>query len=71
VADGAERMEAIVAGDDYELLCAALPGLKLSQPNMARVTPIGRFAPGRGLTLKDRNGPVPLPPRLGFEHDAP
>ena len=71
VADGADRMEAIVAGDDYELLCAGLPGLKLSQPNLARVTPIGRFAPGSGLTLKDRNGPVPLPPRLGFEHDAP
>jgi len=71
VVDGAERMEAITAGDDYELLFAGLPGLKLSQPNLARVTPIGRFAPGRGLTLKDRSGPVPLPPRLGFEHDAP
>ena len=71
VTDGADQMEAIVAGDDYELLCAGLPGLRLSQPNLAKITPIGRFAPGRGLTLKDRNGPVPLPPRLGFEHDAP
>jgi len=71
VEEGADRMEAIVAGDDYELLFAGLPGLRLSQPNLAKVTPIGRFAPGRGLTLRDRNGPVPLPPRLGFEHDAP
>jgi len=71
VAEGADRMKAVTAGDDYELLFAGLPGLKLSQPNLAKVTPVGRFAPGRGLTLKDRNGPVPLPPRLGFEHDAP
>lgn len=71
VMDGADRMAAITAGDDYELLFAGLPGLRLSQPNLAKVTPIGRFVPGHGLTLKDRNGPVPLPSRLGFEHDAP
>ena len=71
IAEGADQMEAITAGDDYELLFAGLPGLKLSQPNLAKITPIGRFAPGRGLTLKDGNGPVPLPARLGFEHDAP
>ena len=71
VVERADRMEAITAGDDYELLFAGLPGLKLSQPNLAKVTPIGRFAQGRGLTLKDGNGPVPLPSRLGFEHDAP
>jgi len=71
VAEGADRMEAVTAGDDYELLCAGLPGLRLSQPNLARITPIGRFAAGRGLTLKDGKGPVSLPPSLGFEHDAP
>jgi len=71
VADGADRLEAVSAGDDYELLFAALPGLKLSQPNLAKITPIGRFAPGRGLTLKDKSGIVALPQRLGFEHDAP
>jgi len=71
VAEGAERMAAITSGDDYELLFAGLPGLKLSQPNLAKITPIGRFVPGHGLTLKDRSGPVPLPQRLGFEHDAP
>jgi len=71
VTEGADRIEAIAAGDDYELLFAGLPGLKLSQPNLAKVTAIGRFAPGSGLTLRDKGGPVPLPPRLGFEHDAP
>jgi len=71
VKEGADRIEAIAAGDDYELLFAGLPGLKLSQPNLAKVTAIGRFAPGSGLTLRDKGGPVPLPPRLGFEHDAP
>jgi len=71
VAEGADRMAAIVAGDDYELLFAGLPGLRLSQPNLASITPIGRFTSGRGLTLKDKDGPVALPQRLGFEHDAP
>ena len=71
VVEGADRMEAITAGDDYELLFAGLPGLKLSQPNLARITPIGRFSAGHGLTLRDKSGPLPLPERLGFEHDAP
>ena len=71
VAEGADRLEAISAGDDYELLFAALPGLKLSQPNLAKITPIGRFTSGNGLTLKDKSGIVALPQRLGFEHDAP
>jgi thiamine-monophosphate kinase len=64
-------MAAVTAGDDYELLFAAPADLKLSQPGLARITPIGRFLPGQGLTLKDKSGPVPLPPRLGYEHDAP
>ncbi len=71
IVDGADRMAAISAGDDYELLFAAPRGLKLSQPNLARVTPIGRFSAGSGLTLKDKSGLVALPQRLGFEHDAP
>jgi thiamine-monophosphate kinase len=71
VPEGADRMAAIVAGDDYELLFAGPPGLSLSQPELATITPIGRFASGHGLTLKNAAGPVPLPQRLGFEHDAP
>jgi thiamine-monophosphate kinase len=69
--EGNDRMRAVTAGDDYELLFAAPPGLSLSQPNLARVSAIGRFAPGQGLVLRDGNGPVPLPKKLGFEHGTP
>jgi thiamine-monophosphate kinase len=68
---GADPMTAVTAGDDYELLFAAPPGLSLSQPHFASIRAIGRFVSGRGLSLTDRNGPVPLPERLGYEHDAP
>jgi thiamine-monophosphate kinase len=61
-----ERMAAIVAGDDYELLFAAPADIALPVP----ATRIGRFAVGQGLTLHDCTGPVPLPPRLGWTHDA-
>lgn len=69
--DRPARLAAITAGDDYELLFAAPPGLSLPQPGLATITAVGRFATGRGLTLTDAHGPVPLPERLGFEHDAP
>jgi thiamine-monophosphate kinase len=69
--DRAARLAAVTAGDDYELLFAAPPGLSLPQPGLATITPVGRFAAGGGLTLTDAGGPVPLPERLGFEHDAP
>jgi thiamine-monophosphate kinase len=71
IPEGADRMAAVTAGDDYELLFAGPPGLSLSQPHLARISAIGRFAPGCGVTLKDRNGPLPVPERLGYEHDAP
>jgi thiamine-monophosphate kinase len=71
IPEGTDRMAAVTAGDDYELLFAGPPGLSLSQPHLARISAIGRFAPGCGVTLKDRNGPLPVPERLGYEHDAP
>ncbi len=71
IPEGADRMAAVSAGDDYELLFAAPAGLSLSQPHLAKISAIGRFASGRGVTLKDRNGPVRLPESLGYEHDAP
>ena len=61
-----ERMAAVTAGDDYELLFAADPELAVSVPARR----IGTFSAGAGLTLRDRHGPVPLPPSLGFEHNA-
>lgn len=69
--DRAARLAAATAGDDYELLFAAPAGLSLSQPGLAMVTPIGRFVSGQGLTVIDAGGAVPLPDRLGYEHDAP
>jgi thiamine-monophosphate kinase len=68
--DRAARLAAVTAGDDYELLFAAPPGLQLRHPGLADITAIGRFAPGAGLSLRDENGPVPLPARLGYEHGS-
>lgn len=59
-----ERMAAITAGDDYELLFACQPETALPVP----ATRIGRFADGTGLTLHDAGGRVPLPDRLGWMH---
>lgn len=59
-----DRMAAITAGDDYELLFAAPADFTSPVP----ATRIGIFANGRGLTLRDAAGPVPLPTRLGYQH---
>lgn len=72
--DGQEaRLEAAAAGDDYELLFAAAPDrtqalLALADRLGIALTPIGAFAAGAGLTLTDAGAPLPLPPRLGWEH---
>ena len=63
-----EAMAAVTAGDDYELLFAAPPGLTLDQPGLATITAIGRCAEGHGLALLDHGQPVPLPEALGYEH---
>jgi thiamine-monophosphate kinase len=59
-----ERMAAVTAGDDYELLFALPIGIA---PPVA-ATRIGAFHQGRGLTLRDAAGPVPAPDRLGWQH---
>jgi thiamine-monophosphate kinase len=72
--DGAEaRLAAATAGDDYELLFTAAPAraaeiLSLSEELGLPLTRIGEAAEGAGLSLADRDGPVPLPARLGWEH---
>ncbi|MBC9035004.1 thiamine-phosphate kinase [Sphingomonas sp. JC676] len=58
------RLAAVIAGDDYELLFAAAPDFDPPVP----ATRIGSFAAGAGLSLTDKENPVPLPERLGFEH---
>ena len=67
------RLAAATAGDDYELLFAAPPETPiatLSQSVGLRMTAIGRFADGAGLSIVDRDGAVPSPGRLGYEHGA-
>ncbi|MDB5702217.1 MAG: thiL [Sphingomonadales bacterium] len=59
-----DRMKALTAGDDYELLFAAPPEITLP----VHATRIGTFSTGSGLTLRDANGPVPLPDSLGWLH---
>jgi thiamine-monophosphate kinase len=71
----AERIAAATAGDDYELLFAAAPRqsdtvFTISRSMGLAFTPVGRLQPGRGLSLIDCHGSVPLPPKLGYEHVA-
>lgn len=61
-----ERMAALTAGDDYELLFAA--AANVSVPVSA--TCIGRFVGGSGLTLHDESGGVAVPDTLGWVHRA-
>ena len=65
------RLFAATSGDDYRLLfsmdparCADLPDLGIP------LTRIGTCVAGDGLRLSHDGAPVPLPPRLGYEHAA-
>ncbi len=62
---GGTALDAATAGDDYELLFALPAG---TVPPVA-ATRIGRFDHGGGLRLVDGDRSVPLPPRLGYQHD--
>lgn len=67
------RLAAVAAGDDYELLLTAPVGVAAileacGQAAGVPLTRIGAVAAGRGLSLRDAVGPVPLPDRLGYEH---
>lgn len=71
--DRRSRIDAAVAGDDYELLFAAAEAAtarieRISEAAGLPLRPIGRFRQGRGLRLFDGCEEVPLPPRLGWEH---
>jgi thiamine-monophosphate kinase len=64
-ADRAARLDAIVAGDDYQLLfTSTLPFPPLPCP----VTRIGQMVRGHGVHLHDAAGGVPLPTRMGWLH---
>ncbi len=69
------RLDAGIAGDDYELLFAASPlrtdqirgiSASLSLP----LTEIGRLEAGAGLSVTYGGMEIPLPPRLGYEHGS-
>jgi thiamine-monophosphate kinase len=65
--DRAARLDAVTAGDDYELLFAAAPGCSLPVP----ATRVGTFAAGSGLSLIHVDELVPLPGKLGYQHGLP
>ena len=70
---GEARLDAATAGDDYELLFAAAPEtapalLALADELGLPLSRIGACVAGAGLALSEAGAPVPLPPRLGFEH---
>lgn len=72
--DRAARLRAATAGDDYELLFATSAAsaediLTLRQDLGLRITLVGRFRLWPGLSVHDVEGMVPLPRRLGYEHD--
>ena len=66
LAVGRERLVAVTAGDDYQLLFALPAGVA---PPVA-ATWVGAFAAGAGLSLTDGGESLPLPGRLGWEHDG-
>ena len=71
--DRSARLFAATGGDDYALLAALPPDvdpLSLSLPEAPTLTCIGRLVAGSGLHLSDRDGAVPLPETLGYEHRA-
>ena len=72
--DRKARLSAATGGDDYALL-AALPAdfdpeVSLSLPSRTILARIGTLTDGKGLTLFDAAGDVPMPEQLGYEHHA-
>ena len=74
--DRQARIDACIAGDDYELLFAA-PEQSTAAIRAASaaagvpLSAIGRFDTGHGLSVSDHGASLPLPGRLGYEHGGP
>ncbi|MBP8231944.1 MAG: thiamine-phosphate kinase [Rhizorhabdus sp.] len=64
--DRAARLSAATAGDDYQLVAAIPPEHR--EAASAHAVEIGRFTVGSGISLRDSDGNIPPPIRLGFEH---
>lgn len=67
------RLFAATGGDDYALLAAfppsIEPGLTLPKETSVSVAKVGELTRDGAFALADALGPVPLPERLGYEHD--
>jgi thiamine-monophosphate kinase len=66
--DRAARIAAVTAGDDYALILAAAPDRDEAIARLGAVR-IGRFDVGAGLALTEHGSAIPLPDRLGYEHN--
>lgn len=69
----AVRIDAAIAGDDYELLFAASEDEAEAISDVARdlalpLTKIGRFRKGSGVKLFEQGQEIAMPGRLGWEH---
>lgn len=72
----AARIDAAIAGDDYELLFAAPEARSAAIQQLGGAlslpfTKVGRFRPGSGIKLLDGGKKIAMPERLGWEHGAP
>lgn len=73
--DRPARLAATTSGDDYELLfCASADQARairdLSRTLDLAFSMIGRIVPGNRLEIKDEQGRINLPDRLGYQHGA-
>jgi len=67
------RLDAAIAGDDYELLFAASDPetvARMSAELAVPITEMGRFSSGSGLDLRYKGSPIDYPGPLGWEHRA-
>jgi thiamine-monophosphate kinase len=63
-AHGLSPLSAATSGDDYELLFTAPPGLRFE------ASAIGSVEVGHGVRVTDGGQEIPLPARLGWEHQV-
>jgi thiamine-monophosphate kinase len=71
----AALLAAATAGDDYQLLLAvaaqdAKALMARATATSVRITRVGGFLAGTGLSLRSNGIDLPVPARLGFQHDA-
>ena len=59
----------VAAGDDYELLFSLPAGVNPEEVAAVPLARVGGVVAGAGVSLRYFGRPVPLPARLGWEHD--